>query len=374
LTQAQAFATAANAVAAMLKTGQEGLVGEKGIQFYHEVSHDVIDLFVADMAYVVGKLIETAALFTTEGQAAAVELATTMQDVGKALANGVSGLIKPQGAAGVTIADYAGIAHDTFDLFIADMAYVVGVVAEAAGAFTSRGLTLALEFAKAGQDIFDAISKGVKAVVGVDAMPETGGFADTMSGIVTATTNATASMAKAFQDLPGQIRATFGDIAAALGELAALMAGLLVTIQADAYNAGADWANSLAAGIRAGLPAIEAALAAVAALFPHSPAQTGPLSRPPDWDAYLNMGLGDAAARVAQVLGSGLGLGGHQLTVAPVGGGGARVAPIGSARGRGATVINFTYAPAVSLASQREAQEVIAPMLAEVTRREARRG
>jgi general secretion pathway protein J len=49
-------------------------------------------------------------------------------------------------------------------------------------------------------------------------------------------------------------------------------------------------------------------------------------------------------------------------TVAGAGGGGG-----------GAVTVFFTYAPALSLASQREAEEVIAPVLARVLAREARR-
>ena len=144
-------------------------------------------------------------------------------------------------------------------------------------------------------------------------------------------------------------------------------------VSADGYSAGYSFMESLASGIEAGLSLVEAAIATVADLFPHSPAKAGPLKKAPNWDAYLNMGLTDAASRVAQVLG---GVGGGGLSVAPVAAsGGSSVTPVRSGGGRyGSTVIQFTYAPTVSLASQREAQEVIAPMLAEVLRREARRG
>ena len=55
-------------------------------------------------------------------------------------------------------------------------------------------------------------------------------------------------------------------------------------------------------------------------------------------------------------------------------GGGPAQAPAPVLRAGGAAVVvNFNYAPTVSLASQREAQEVIAPLLAETLRRESRR-
>jgi hypothetical protein len=39
----------------------------------------------------------------------------------------------------------------------------------------------------------------------------------------------------------------------------------------------------------------------------------------------------------------------------------------------GGTTVNFTYSPALSMASEREAYEKIAPVVAEVVRRENRR-
>ena len=110
------------------------------------------------------------------------------------------------------------------------------------------------------------------------------------------------------------------------------------------------------------------------ALLPHSPAKKGPLSKPPDWVNYLTWGLDGAAASVNQLF-SGMQLAPAGVSVSgwPVGAAsGSMVSPVRG--GGGPTVINFVYSPTVSMASQREAQEVIAPMLAEVLRREARRG
>lgn len=69
-----------------------------------------------------------------------------------------------------------------------------------------------------------------------------------------------------------------------------------------AYNSGVNWIHALADGIRSGLNYLEAALQAVANLFPHSPAKEGPLSKPVDWEAYLLGNLGDAASQVAMAL------------------------------------------------------------------------
>lgn len=285
LAGARRFAEVATTVGAMLKAGAEGLVGESGVQFYHEVSHETIDLFVSDMAYVVSQLITTAAAFTGEGLTTAVNLAEAMKKVGDALAKGVAGLIKPQGADGVTISDYTGIAHEIFDTFIADAAYLVDIVEEAASAFTMKGLTQAQAFAEAGQAIYKALSAGIKAGAGIGDS-DVSGLALAMDQLTTAVVNATNAVLEQFSELVNA-----------------------------AYDAGYGWATNLADGITGGLSYLEAALAAVAELFPHSPAKAGPLREQPDWNAWMLPGLDAAAATVGERL-SGIG---GQVGVSAVG-------------------------------------------------------
>jgi hypothetical protein len=107
----------------------------------------------------------------------------------------------------------------------------------------------------------------------------------------------------------------------------------------------------------------------VANLFPHSPAKAGPLREEPNWSNFLLGGLLPVASEVGAVLGGALN--------APVGGafgapGRPATAPA-AVSGGGPTIINFTYAPAVSLADEREAQERIAPVIRRVVDREKRR-
>jgi len=110
------------------------------------------------------------------------------------------------------------------------------------------------------------------------------------------------------------------------------------------FTAGYEMMENLALGIQVGMDLVVAQVTALAGLFP--PATWGPLVTPPDWAGWR---------------------GGNWQEQ----GGGDVVQPLAS--GGGAVTINFTYAPALSLASQREAEEAIAPVLARVLAREARR-
>ena len=238
MAQAKAFGEAAGAVAAMVNAGVKGLIGEDGVMYYHSVAHDTIDLFVADMKYVMDELIELSDLYGSEILDRASSLADTMADIGTALNKGVAGLIKPQGTKTetVTIADYTGISHDTIDLFLADMEYIVGKVGEAAAAFTERGLALALAFAESGKSIFEAIAKGVKAAVGIS---DTGA-----------------------EDVE-QFRAAMETLVTIIRDALATIDGLLISMVTGAYSIGASWIGEITRGVLEGLPALEAALAQV---------------------------------------------------------------------------------------------------------------
>ncbi|MDV7391444.1 hypothetical protein RZS08_08835, partial [Arthrospira platensis SPKY1] len=215
-----------------LEAGYQGLVGEGGIYGYLGVGHDVIDLFLADMQYVVTQIIEAAMLFTEEGLTQANAMSTTMKAVGNAIEAGVGGLIKPQGgsAGTVTIADYAGVAHDIFDLFIADMVYVVAIVEAAALEFTEKGIVQATKFAQAGDQIFKAIQDGVKAATAVGGLTPTG-LQNAMQLITTSVVDAVTDIAAGFRQLVTR-----------------------------AYHFGYDWISNIIAGLRDRLPDLVALL------------------------------------------------------------------------------------------------------------------
>jgi hypothetical protein len=116
----------------------------------------------------------------------------------------------------------------------------------------------------------------------------------------------------------------------------ALVQHLADATDTDFYAAGYNFMRELAAGIEAGMSLVQAALRALRELFPTSSA--------------------NVAGMLAGVQGAG----------------GAWVGA-GASQPGGTTVVYFTYAPAVSMASQREAEEAIAPVLARVLERESRR-
>jgi hypothetical protein len=97
------------------------------------------------------------------------------------------------------------------------------------------------------------------------------------------------------------------DVAAVGKAVGDTLTGSLSNALGGAHEVGRSWIGQLAAGITAGLPELQTALQAVANLFPHSPAKTGPLRQAPNWRAYMMGGLNDAAAMVGQALGGGAG-------------------------------------------------------------------
>jgi len=271
LAQAQLYAETAATIGDALKAGYESLVGDNGIYGYLGVGHEIIDLFLADMLYVVEKIVEAAASFTGPGLAGATALSNTMKAVGAALEAGVGGLIKPQTKEGITIADYAGIAHEIFDLFVADMVYVVGIVEAAAMEFREKGLVQAKQFAESGAAIFTAIEKGVKAAIATGGIGDTGGLGTAMglitSSVVDAVTSITASFA---------------------------------TLVTRAYHFGADWVSNIIAGMTSRLDDLEALLEYIRGLFPSSPAKYGAWRDLPDG---RSVGAGFASGMTVGLLG-----------------------------------------------------------------------
>jgi hypothetical protein len=112
---------------------------------------------------------------------------------------------------------------------------------------------------------------------------------------------------RAVTSLETAFSAKKGDVSAVGKAVGDTLTGSLSNALGGAYEAGRSWIGQLAAGITAGLPALQAALQAVANLFPHSPAKAGPLRQAPNWRAYMMGGLNDAAAMVGQALGGGAG-------------------------------------------------------------------
>jgi hypothetical protein len=208
----------------------------------------VIDLFLADMIYLVNKVVEAGTLFSTTGLTKANALSATMKAVGEALEAGIGGLIKPQGpaATAVTLSDYAGIAHDIFDLFLADMVYIVSVVQAAALEFTEKGVVQAGQFAAAGAEIFGAIEDGVGAAAAVANLPGSTGLTTALVFIVNSVTDAVTEVTRGFNAL--------------------LVAG---------YHFGYDWVSNIIAGITDRMDDLEALMAYIRGLFPSSPAKYG---------------------------------------------------------------------------------------------------
>ena len=97
-----------------------------------------------------------------------------------------------------------------------------------------------------------------------------------------------------------------------------------------AYNTGDHWIHSLADGIRNGMSYLEAALQAVANLFPHSPAKAGPLRELPNWNSYMLGGLDQAGDALARRL------------AGAMPGGRLALAPATASGGRGGQTINVT--------------------------------
>jgi len=196
--------------------------------------------------------------------------------------------------------------------------------------------------------------------------------------------------------------------------VAASIAPVLAGIVTDAYEAGRQFCLNLAAGIEAETEAVLAAARklaeALAAILPHSNAKKGPLasltasgrSIPRTLATGIRQGAGALTASLREVLAgltlpgaqdagaltaslrevlAGLPPRGAQDTNSPTGGRLSAPALAANLVGGGQAVatrppliVNFNYAPTVSMADAREAEEVLAPMLARVLAREARRG
>lgn len=251
LQQALLFSEAAEQIGGMLTSGYEGLVGETGIEPYLGVAHETIDLFVADMAYVVGAIAGAATQFTADGLTNANLMSDAMENAGSALKDGVSGLILPQGTAGVTISDYAGIAHGIFDLFVADMAYVVGIIQTASYNMSDSGIAHAAAFADAAGAVYDALAAGIDMFTGLNG-------------------NLGPSIAAAMQIINDAIL---------LGMTA--MTQNFGLIQDAAWTFGYQWVNHIMSGLNSRLPDLVALMAYIRGLFPSSPAKYGPWRRLP---------------------------------------------------------------------------------------------
>lgn len=223
---------------------------------------------------------------------------------------------------------------------VEDMVTLVRQVRKAAKEFGGGIMAEVTGFAGAAELVGSALAAGLAAIKG------------------TGQSDAARTLAGAMDVLVAAVRAGVG-----------IIRGQFDVLVEAAYAAGLGWAAQLAAGIAAGLPLLEAAVQSVANLFPHSPAKAGPLREAPDWSAFLLGGLVPVAGQVASALAGATG----GAAYGPVGTWGPSVTPVGARGGGGSTVINFTYAPAVSLASQREAEEVLAPVLLRVAAREGRR-
>lgn len=109
-----------------------------------------------------------------------------------------------------------------------------------------------------------------------------------------------------------------------------------VSMMRGAFEMGADWLRSLVAGIWSAMPDLESALAYIAGLFPHSPAEYGPLRQGPNWAGYMMDGLDQAGNMLARRLSAAMPGG----AVVPVGAG-ASGPPATRTRGGNSVTINI---------------------------------
>lgn len=94
---------------------------------------------------------------------------------------------------------------------------------------------------------------------------------------------------------------------ATVGEAHAAILKLFKQYGIDYATSGRSMGEALAAGLRAAMPAVEAAAhdiaKTIAKYLPHSPAEKGPLSKLPGWSNYLLPGLDAAVAGVNRSMG-----------------------------------------------------------------------
>lgn len=233
LKQALEFAQTAKAIGEALVAVYQGLVGEKGIANYLGLGHDVIDRFVADMEYVLRRLVDLADEFDPDGLAAARRIAQTMKEVGNAL-----------GAAGdlAGLAEYAALARDKFDVFLEDMRYIVGQTIDVASAFSDAALAHAKRFSQAASEIFKAIAEGLEAGRGILGW--------------------------------GHGPNPFMGLADQMEQMAAELIRIYTRIINDAWEFGQDWIRAMMRGINDLWPALMNLIEQVMASFPSPPAAT----------------------------------------------------------------------------------------------------
>ncbi|MBM3748971.1 MAG: hypothetical protein FJW34_24650 [Acidobacteria bacterium] len=269
---------------------------------YGSTPQAAIDSFFADLSYVLTKTAAEAARWEATALTAAEGLAETAQKVGKALQAAAVGLSAGEKGIGA----YEAIDRATVDAFFADLDYVVQKTIVTAALFTAQGLSAALDFALTAQEIGKALKDtagGLKKVldeVGADFQEKIsaflGGVAAIVQAVVTAATQGGQALASA-RDLAAHMAGIVSIITQAAADFARLAGSLGGGTSYDlGMGVGAGFISGIIAGINSLLPDLGAVLAYLASLFPHSPAERGPLAEPVDWQSYLTGGLSDALA------------------------------------------------------------------------------
>ncbi len=330
-----------------------------------------IDVFRTMLNILTAKLAEVADRISDETRAAARKFAESIGPLTKDLETGLKGV-----AALATFDTFldGGRFIANLDVFTTMLNILAGKLAQAADRLSDETRARAKAFAESAAAIAGSTKEGLATLVSLaqEGVAQAEGFAVAAESIGAALARGMAVLQGNPGEGPLSLIEVMAQLVRAVGSAVALIRASFDELVGAAYGAGYDWAAQLAAGILAGVPLVTAAVQAVADLFPHSPAKAGPLRREPDWRKFLLGGLLPVAGEVGRAL-AGVGAGvGTPATFEALPVGGPAVAPVAISSG-GATVIKFTYAPALSLASQREAEEQIAPVLARVLAREGRR-
>ena len=144
------------------------------------------------------------------------------------------------------------------------------------------------ELLEAGQSVLSDLSALVTTKAGETA-------AAFQAGLFPAILQTASALTVALAELGNAVRVL-------LGYISGLFAFPGVNFAALGASAGGGFVNGIISGINSRLPALEAVLAYLAGLFPHSPAKHGPFRKLPDWSS-LATGLDRALGGINTQLG-----------------------------------------------------------------------
>ncbi len=265
----------ADTLGKLFKSLKEGVEGFTALRDYQGVPVEMIQLFVGDIETAMGILGEAAARLNATAVQVAAELMGYLDDIFKSLKTGVDALSK--------LRDYQGVPVAVMQLFLSDMGTFGTLLSTVTILYQTEVLSSAL-----------GVSAAISLIVSTikDALGRIKDLTDIGEG-------ATGSVG------------VLGQIADGLNGLAGRFADTENLIGRLGFNGAYQFMQNIARGLRAGLSLVEAEIAALAALFPQSPAERGPLAKPIDW-AWLSRGLPEALDTVNAMLA------GPSLSPAPI--------------------------------------------------------